>query len=120
METISKRETIEEAGEYVDLMLDVRLHRHIHDLMKLCYKLRVIKHNSIPILCYVIDSFLISAEETAERWLTNHCPEWAKPFVDYLPHELLVDILLLNEKDEALKEIQNFLSQTKGVKMLKI
>lgn len=115
-----ERKTVEEAEKYLDLMLDLRLHRHVHDLAKLCYKHRNVKYDDIRILNYVIDKFLIEAEETAEKWLTSHCPDWAKPYIKYVPAALLASILASNEKDEAQKQIENFIRETQGRPILEL
>jgi DNA-binding HxlR family transcriptional regulator len=107
-----KRETAGAAVEYVDLMIDVEMQKHIHEITKFCHKLRNTSHDGIPVLYYEIDGYLTEAEETAKKWLTNHCPEWARPLSRYVPPELFANILLLNEKEEALKEIRKFISQT--------
>jgi len=100
-----------QAQKYLDVQMQTRLDRYVHELFRMCFRRRNITVDKVPVLACVADSFL-TEEEDADDWLKRHAPKWAKTYIERVPifrTEIPVILMLATDKEAAIKEMEELI-----------
>jgi len=109
-----EKKNAKEAQQYVDRMLDMELRPHLQEIVRFFYRNRDLETGEVKVADYVSDSFLM--EEDVEQWIKKYTPNWAKAHVGHLPSSILTQVLIQCNKDDALKEIEDFYKAAEAAK----